>query len=126
MRMAEGWWKGTTRISEASLTNYPSSESLVQTALKRLIMLGGVKREEDDDGQSRDSSTSSSSNSLMMSLDHSSDPNGSVIDGGASNFEAPTSLASSSTSNDQGRKSCSSPGQQEKEGQNYVHRTANL
>lgn len=117
----------TTGISEPSLTNFSSpsfsesSESLVQSALKRLIMLGaggvkGVKDEvvDDDDGEvSRDSSNST--NSLMMSVDHSSDPNGSVIDGGASNFETPTSLASSSTSNDQGgRKSCSSPDSKKK------------
>lgn len=134
----EGLVDVTTRISEASLTNFSSSpfnessESMVQSALKRLIMLGGggggavkgVKREveddDDDDGDGDDggevSRSSGSCHSLMMSLDHSSDvdPNGSVIDGGASNFGAPTSLASSSTSNDQRKGSVSSPDSKKK------------
>lgn len=109
-----------SKIIEPRLTNFSSSpfnessESLVQTALKRLIMLGvgGVGEIKHEDEESRDSS-----HSLMMSIDHSSDdPNGSVIDGGAnSNLGAPTSQgsSSSSTSNDP-NKSCSSPDSKKK------------
>lgn len=109
-----------SKMIEPRLTNFSSSpfnessESLVQTALKRLIMLGvGEIKHEDEDEESRDSS----SHSLMMSIDHSSDnPNGSVIDGGTnSNLGAPTSQGStsSSTSNDP-NKSCSSPDSKKK------------
>lgn len=106
-----------SKMIEPRLTNFSSpfnesSESLVQTALKRLIMLG-VGEIKHEDEESRDSS----SHSLMMSIDHSSDdPNGSVIDGGTnSNLGAPTSQGStsSSTSNDP-NKSCSSPDSKKK------------
>ena len=110
-----------SKMIEPRLTNFSSSpfnessESLVQTALKRLIMLGvgGVGEIKHEDEESRDSS----SHSLIMSIDHSSDdPNGSVIDGGTnSNLGAPTSQGStsSSTSNDP-NKSCSSPDSKKK------------
>ena len=110
-----------SKMIEPRSTNFSSSpfnessESLVQTALKRLIMLGvgGVGEIKHEDEESRDSS----SHSLIMSIDHSSDdPNGSVIDGGAnSNLGAPTSQGStsSSTSNDP-NKSSSSPDSKKK------------